>query len=211
MRSVLLVAASPRFERSASRAAAEHVLARLHARAPGMAVIRRDLAATPPPLVDAPFAAAMLAAEAERSHAQATALAESERLIGELEATDALVIATPMHNFTVPAVLKAWIDQVLRVGRTFQRTPAGKVGRLADRPSYVVVAAGGRITGSAARQPDFLTPYLTAMLETLGIRDVRFLCLEGLSSEADTEARIAAETHAWLDACLPLPGLIPQT
>ena len=76
----------------------------------------------------------------------------------------------------------------------------------------MVVASGGWFTGSPRRgTPDFLTPYLTAMLETLGIRDVRFLCLEGLSSEADTEARIAAETHAWLDTCLPLPGLIPQT
>ena len=61
-------------------------------------------------------------------------LQESEQLIEELDAADILVISTPMHNFTVPAVLKAWIDQVGRFGRTFQSTPTGKVGLLRDRP-----------------------------------------------------------------------------
>jgi FMN-dependent NADH-azoreductase len=204
MRSVLLVACSPRFEASASRAAAELLLARLCARAPGLEVIRRDLAAAPPPFVDARFAAAMLVAQPDRSPAQAAALAESERLIGELETTAALVIATPMNNFTVPAVLKAWIDQVLRVERTFRRTPAGKIGCLRDRPAYVVVAAGGRVSGTTARQPDFLTPYLTAVLATLGIAAPRFLYLEGLSGGAEAATRVAAATRAWLDAELPL-------
>lgn len=205
MTSVLLVMCSPRLERSASRAAAEHLLARLRTREPGLQVTRRDLASTPPSLVDARFAEAMLVPEKERSPAQAAALAESERLIAELDACDLLVLSTPMHNFTVPAVLKAWIDQVLRVERTFRRTPQGKRGCLRDRPSFVVVATGGRITGGRARQPDFLTPYLTAALATLGIRDVRFLHLESLSGDPAMEARVADETRSWLDGHLPLP------
>ncbi len=53
--------------------------------------------------------------------------------------SDALLISTPMHNFTVPAALKLWIDFVLRVGRTFKSTAEGKFGLLADRPALVLV------------------------------------------------------------------------
>jgi Flavodoxin-like fold/Cupin len=58
------------------------------------------------------------------------ALDLSEMLIQEVEAADVIVIGTPMHNLTVPSVLKAWIDRILRAGRTFKSTPAGKVGML---------------------------------------------------------------------------------
>lgn len=206
MTALLLVECSPRHGGSQSRAAAALLVARLAARTPDVRIVRRDLAAAPPPFVDAGFTRAMHVPEADRSPGQAAALADSERLIGELEATDVLVLSTPMHNFTVPAVLKAWIDQVLRIGRSFHATPRGKEGRLRDRPTYVVVATGGLVSGAGARQPDFLTPYLTAVLATLGIRDVRFLHLEGLSGAPAAGARAAADTRAWLDAQLPLPA-----
>ena len=54
---------------------------------------------------------------------------------------DAIVIGTPMNNLTVPSVFKAWIDQVLRAGRTFKSTPTGKVGMLRDRPVFVGIAS----------------------------------------------------------------------
>ncbi len=134
------------------------------------------------------------------------ALAHSEAMIAELGQTDSLVISTPMNNFTVPAVLKAWIDQVLRLERTFRSTPDGKVGLLADRPTYVVVASGGFITGERARQPDFLTPYLKAVLATLGIRTVQFLHLERVPRGAHRTDETDALVQSWLDRLLPHPA-----
>ena len=203
MRAALLIECSPRLRSSASRTAAERVVARLRQREPGLRLLRRDLAAHPPPLVDLAFTQAMHAPPAEQSVDERTALATSEALIAELETTEALVISTPMHNFTVPAVLKAWIDQVVRIGRTFQRTPAGKEGLLADRPTYVVVASGGFIVGDRARQPDFLTPYLKAILATLGIHTVAFLYLEALGGARSWSPGFDAEIDAWLDRHLP--------
>lgn len=203
MNSVLLLEASPRFGRSQSRAAAEQVICRLRAREPALRVLRRDLAAAPPPLVDEAFTEAMYVPGAKQDEGQRQALAQSEAMIGELEKTSGLVISTPMNNFTVPAVLKAWIDQVLRLERTFSSTPAGKVGLLADRPTYVVVATGGFVTGERARQPYFLTPYLEAVLATLGIKTVQFLYLEriprGTAWSADTDVQV----QSWLDRHLP--------
>jgi FMN-dependent NADH-azoreductase len=86
-----------------------------------------------------------------------------------------------MHNFTVPASLKLWIDYVLRVHRSFASTKAGKVGMLKDRPTLAIVSSGGFHMGDKARQPDFLTPYLRHALRTVAITSVEFLYLQGMT------------------------------
>ncbi|MBX7489822.1 NAD(P)H-dependent oxidoreductase [Qipengyuania sp. GH25] len=105
----------------------------------------------------------------------------SEELIQELEACSRLVIATPMHNFTVPSSLKLWIDYVLRHGRTFTYQSGRKVGSLQDKPTTVIVTSGGMVTGAAASQPDHLTQYLRDVFGTMGISNVRFVYLEGMA------------------------------
>jgi FMN-dependent NADH-azoreductase len=142
MTTLLHVAVSPRAEASHSRRAAQLVLDRLRAASPGLRVIERDLAAAPLPHPDAPFVEASLMPDANRTGTHRATLALSEALIAELEAADAVLISTPVHNFTAPSVLKAWIDMVVRPERTFGRTPSGKVGMLPDRAVLVVAASG---------------------------------------------------------------------
>jgi FMN-dependent NADH-azoreductase len=101
-------------------------------------------------------------------------MSRSEELIQELESSDVVVIGTPMHNFTVSSALKAWIDHIVRVRRTFNVTAKGKAGTLRDRPVFVAVSSGSRYSGARARQPDFLTPYLKAILGTVGLHDLTF-------------------------------------
>jgi FMN-dependent NADH-azoreductase len=122
-------------------------------------------------------------------------MARSEELIQELESAEVVVIATPMHNFTVPAALKAWIDHVVRVRRTFNVTIEGKVALLRDRPIFVAVSSGGRFSSERTHQPDFLTPYLKAVLGTIGLHDLTFFSVEGsaLGPDALAEARIRAD------------------
>jgi FMN-dependent NADH-azoreductase len=184
MRTILRIDCSPKGAASNSRRLGNDLMERLTAGVAQVRVIRRDLATEPPYFVDAPFAAAMIPHQTAESARDVEALRLSEELIGELEISDALVLSTPMHNFTVPAALKAWIDQVVRFGRTFRSTPEGKIGLLRDRPAFVVVASGSDITGERARQPDFLTPYMVAILRTIGIVDVTFFRLEGMSRDA---------------------------
>jgi FMN-dependent NADH-azoreductase len=198
MRSILLLTCSPKGPTAYSRMMAEEVAGRLAAAHADAAVVRRDLAADPPPLPDAAFSAAVLGG----APADDPAFATSEALIRELEGCDALVIGTPMHNYTVPAVLKAWIDQTVRIHRTFRSTPAGKVGTLRDRPVFLVVASGGWFTrpspAGTPAQPDFLTPYLRAALGTIGLIDVKTIALEGLTRGADQVARSLEAARATL-------------
>jgi FMN-dependent NADH-azoreductase len=209
MRAVLYLTCSPKGRPAFSRLMADELLARLVEANPGALVIHRDLATNPPPVPDAAFSAAVLAA----APADDPAFAASEILIGELERADALVIATPMHNYSVPAVLKAWIDQIVRIRRSFQTTPAGKVGMLPDRPVFIVVASGGWFSGPSPSgtpaQPDFLTAYLRAALGTIGLNDLAFITLEGLTRGAEAADRALASARARLVQLIPLPPMCP--
>ncbi len=123
----------------------------------------------------------------------------SERLITELEAADFVVIGTPMNNFTVPSTLKAWIDHIVRIRRTFRSSPEGKIGMLRDRPLIVVSAHGGYCGDIPPGQPDFLTPYLRAIFATIGIQTVAFLRLEGMSRGPDAVARSLDHARGWIE------------
>ncbi len=204
MRVILHLTCSPRGPLAHSRTISGELVARLLATEPGARAIERDLFATPPALVDRDFTAAILASPPDFG---VPALAASEALIAELEACDALVIGTPMNNYTVPATLKAWIDQIVRIHRTFRSTPQGKVGILRDRPVYVVIASGGYFSGPSPNgtpaQPDFLTPYLRAIFGTIGITDLHFITLEGVTRGADAQATALTAARARIDALLP--------
>ena len=201
---LLHVSASPRGAASHSRRVGRMLIDRLRDAAP-VQVVERDLSQGPPAYPGRDFVDASLAGGAERLPGHAAALAVSETLIAELEAADLLVIDTPMHNFTVPAALKSWIDHVVRPGRTFRSTGAGKLGLLPDRPVFVVVACGGPVSDDGTGQTDFLTPYLRYVMATIGLHDFQALRLDSLrrgeaairQAEATAAGWIAARTAFW--------------
>ncbi|GGX89687.1 flavodoxin family protein [Massilia dura] len=198
---ILHIDCSPR-EQSHSRNLSAAIVARLFAAHPGASVTRRDLGRHPIPHAEAAYAGA-LAAPGNPDAGAATRL--SDELIGEIEAAGTLVIGTPMNNFTVPSVLKAWIDQVLRIGRTIGTTPTGeKTGLLRDKPVFIGIASGGVFAGEHARQPDFLIPYLTAAFACVGLTSLRFYPLQATAFL--DEARLAANQKALL-AALDVTGI----
>lgn len=111
--------ASVRGERSLSRRLSRAFVDAWLAEYPGTRVIRRDLATQAPPFVEASWIAAAFTDPAARSGEMRELLAPSDEMIDEIEAADVIVLGTPMFNYGMPARLKAWVDQVIRVGRTF--------------------------------------------------------------------------------------------
>jgi FMN-dependent NADH-azoreductase len=198
MTTILQILASPR-PHSFSRRIAGAVTARLVALHPRAEVIARDLAADPPPHPDIDLYDAILTPAVTADDPR---FALSERLIGELEAADFVVLGTPMNNFSVPSTLKAWIDHIVRIRRTFRSTPEGKIGELRDRPVFVVSAHGGPMSGGY--QPDFMTDYLRAIFATIGIQQVAFFRADGLSRGPDSVAAALDRATAWIDERLPL-------
>lgn len=119
MTTVLHIDASVRGARSLSRRLSGAFVEAWQAREPGARIIRRDLSQAPPPLIDEAWIAACFTNPAKRTPEMHQALAVSDALIDELEVADILVIGTPMINYGMPALLKAWIDQTVRINRTF--------------------------------------------------------------------------------------------
>lgn len=186
---ILHIDCSPRLE-SHSRALSAALVARLREAYPGATVTRRDVGAAPIPHLQEEYVDRVLAL-ALQPH-PATRL--SDQLIDEVQRADCLVIGTPMSNLTLPSVFKAWLDQVLRIGRTLGRDADGqKVGLLRDRPVYVAIASGSVFSGERAQQPDFLTPYLSAALASAGLRSVRFLALQGTARLDASQLRVAQQ------------------
>ena len=197
MATILQILVSPRANSFSSRIARE-VTARLVARNPRAEIIERDLAADPPPHPEIDLYEAILSPAGDDD----PRFALSERLIGELEVADFVVIGTPMNNFSVPSTLKSWIDHIVRIRRTFRSTPEGKIGTLRDRPVFIVSSHGGYMSGGY--QPDFMTDYLRAIFATIGIREVHFFCADGLSRGPDVVERVHDRARAWIDELLPL-------
>lgn len=190
---ILHIDCSPR-PVSHSRRLSAAIVARMRARHPDATVVRRDLGRDPLPHAEPDYAAALSSPDALAAGLANGAVRLSEQLIQEVEAAGILVIGTPMNNFTVPSVLKAWIDQILRIGRTFTSLSTGKAGLLRDRPVFIGIASGGVFTGERANQPDFLTPYMRAALGCIGLNTLHFLPLQATAFLDDERLAAARET-----------------
>jgi FMN-dependent NADH-azoreductase len=179
---LLRIDASPR-RSSHTRRLADEFVGAWRARHPDATVVHRDVARDPIPHVSEAWIAAAFKQPAERTPAEAAALALSEVLTDELLAARRLVIATPMYNFGVPAALKAWIDQVVRVGRTFQFDPKAAqpyTGLVRDLRALIVTARGDGHYADGGRNAgrNFADAHLREVLRFIGITDTHVVAVE---------------------------------
>ena len=175
----LMVNSSPRREQSTSRRFAYELIQALQDKQGEIKVLERDVSLGLP-FVDAQWVQANFTAADQRSADDLAALQFSDTLVDELSQSDLLVLAVPLHNFSVPATLKAWIDQIARVGLTFNYTENGPVGKLSDKKAYVVVVTGGTAVGS---EIDFATDYLKHILGFIGINDVTVISASAFNQD----------------------------
>lgn len=173
---VLHINASARHEGSVSRAKSAELVA---AQNPDT-LVTRDLA-DGLPFLDPIWVQSTFVAPDERDTAQARALELSNQLVAELQAADTIVIGTSMYNFAIPASLKAWIDQICRVGVTFAYTETGPKGLLEGKKAIIAIATGGTPLGSGY---DFASDYLRFVLGFVGITDVTILDKDGNAIDA---------------------------
>jgi FMN-dependent NADH-azoreductase len=176
---LLSVVASPRGDYSISRALTATFVEAWKTAHPDGTVATRDLYATHLPFVSLPWIAGAYTPAEQHSPEMTEALKISNELIAELQAADKIVIGTPMYNFSTPAILKAWIDHIVRIGVTFT---ASYEGLLKNKKVTVIVASGGVYTpGSFAESYNNETGYLKQVLGFIGLTDVQFVLAGGTS------------------------------
>jgi FMN-dependent NADH-azoreductase len=146
-------------------------------RYPDGAVIYRDLSATTLPLITDDWNATF---DGKRlTPSQRSYLSTSDQLIEELQAADTVVIGAPMYNFSISSTLKAWIDQIVRMRRTFAHGPSGPQGLLGNKKVVVITARGGAYEKGTPREAlDFQEPYLRSILRFVGLTHVTFIHAE---------------------------------
>ena len=202
MSEILVVHASPRGERSQSRRLAEVFVAAWQAANPEARLTRREVGrALIPPVNEAFVAAAFYPEPDARPLAMQADLAFSDELVRELLGHDVLLISTPMHNFSVPSGLKAWIDQIVRLGLTFNHTLDNGVAQyeplVRGKKALIVTSRGGFGFGpggelEAMNHADTL---LRTALGFIGITDITVVAAEGEESAERTFQISAAEAE----------------
>jgi FMN-dependent NADH-azoreductase len=161
---------------------------------PGTEVSYLDLAVNTPSHLSAESLGFRMPADADLSDVQKRENAVSETLVSQCLAADVVVVGAPMYNFTIPTQLKAWIDRIAQVNRTFKYTEKGPVGLAGGKTVIVASARGGAYsTSDAGNAMEHQESYLKTVFGFFGITDVRLVRAEGLAmGEAAKAAAIAA-------------------
>jgi len=119
MTTLLRIDASARTARSITRDLADRFVEAWRSVELEVRVLTRDVGQDPPPVVTVDWMSAAFTPHEERTEAMHKALSVSDMLIDEVEQADVLLFAAPLYNYGLPASLKAWVDQVVRIGRVF--------------------------------------------------------------------------------------------
>lgn len=198
MATILHINSSVRHQGSHSRSLTAEFLASWQAAHPSDRIIERDLASDPVPHLSEQMVGAFFTPEEQRTAVQSSTVQLSDVLVDELMAADILVLGAPMYNFSISSGLKAWIDHVVRAGRTFKYSAAGAAGLLGGRKVLVVTAAGGSYSEAPASAHDFVSNYLRTVLGFIGLTDITFVRAEGLAMGEAAMAEALAKSRAAL-------------
>lgn len=184
MAHLLHIDSSPRGERSHSRRMTQEFVKQWQQAHPRDTVTYRDIGRNPIPHVDEPWIAAAFTTPEQYTPQQEEAIRLSDQLVDEFLAADLYVIGVPMYNFSVPSVFKAYIDQIVRVGRTVAFEPNHSANAFTPlvlgKKMFIIEARGdsGFQPGGRYEKMNHHDPYLVTVFGFMGIVDITFIHVE---------------------------------
>ena len=171
MPTLLVVESSPRGEHSMSRGLTKLFVENWLENHSGGRVVERDLMESNLPFVTMPWLGAYFTPPEQQTPEMKDILRLSDELVSEILEADHIAIGTPVYNYNVPAVLKAYIDHIVRKGKTLGFSGEGLVH---GKACTILMASGGVYTqGSPIQDRDIATNYLRLILKAIGIVDVK--------------------------------------
>lgn len=201
---ILHIDSSPRREASHSRRMTAELVAALQKTHPNAVVTYRDLGHEPPPFVTEDWQHGAYTPVEQRTPAQVSALKYSDAAIDELLAADIVVVGAPMYNLTISADFKAWVDQVIRINKTFTTDYKGLA---AGKKVFVVTSRGGG--GYGAGEPmehiNFQDPYLRTAFGFIGITDVEFIHINNTAKGEEAVSESVAGARALINTTRASP------
>ena len=202
MTTILHIDASARQSRSLSRALGQCFIGEWQKRRPNDTVLHRDVGLNPPPAISEAWIAAAFTPPAKRSVGQRERLALSNILIEEIDRADLIVIATPMYNYGMPAALKAWVDQVVRINKTFTfdldrgDTPLEPI--MTGKIMVLLTSSGefGFGSGGIREEMNHLVPHLQTVSGYLGVEEDHHIAIEYQEFGDNRHQRSVCEAYA---------------
>lgn len=183
MKTLLRIDSSSRTQGSHSREFADNIQQRWLAKHPNGKVLTRDLAVQSIPHIHNDTIRGYYTPKAEHDETLKNATALSDTLINEIRSADEILLSAPMYDLSIPSSLKAYIDQIVRIGETFRFDENGFTGLLGGKKAYVVLSYGAVFSTPEMAALDFVEPYLKNLLGFLGITDVEIFKLEGSNTD----------------------------
>jgi FMN-dependent NADH-azoreductase len=204
MKNMLRIDSSTRSEGSISRDLGTHFERTWLAQHPGASVVHRDVALEPIEHIRNLTVAGYYTPTDQLTPELIEATAQSDALIAELEAADTVLITTPMYNFSIPSSLKAWVDQIVRIHKTFSYDGSSFNGLLTGKKAYVIVAYGasGYMAGEGFAAANFVESYLRFILNFLGISDVQFFHAQATTAAPEIAAQHKAQVQTEIERAL---------
>jgi len=150
---------------------------------PSGEIIYRDLAESNLPFINGELVGAFYAQPDQLTANQTNLLLQPDQLFEELQNADVYVFGVPLYNFAVPAVFKAYIDLIVRPGKTFSYDGGIPKGLLSNKKAFIVTATGADYSQEPMKNLDFVEPYVRAILGFIGITDVTFIRAHGSNPE----------------------------
>ena len=145
-------------------------------------------------MIDDAWARAAFMPPDQWTAADRAALRVSDELVDEFLACDVHVVGIPMYNFNAPAPFKIYMDQIVRVGRTFAITEYGAAGLVSGKRVFI---CGASISdygeGSPVAHRNHLGPWLRTVYGYMGITDLTFYWVQALPGEAGQRAYASAQ------------------
>jgi FMN-dependent NADH-azoreductase len=199
--SLLYIDSSARQKGSASRQLTQAFVQAWAAAGAARQITYRDIGQQPIPAIDEIWAAAYETEPEARSPQMLAAIALSDELLDELFAADCYVFGVPMYNLTIPATLKAYLDQVVRRDRALAFIDGKPQGRLKGKKALVITTRKFNYReGTEAAARNFLEPYLKAIFNIMGIENVTFVVADQLAAEPEVQQASLAKAEAELRA-----------
>ena len=184
MSTLLHIDASARKTRSLSRALGKAFIDQWLEQHPADAVTHRDVGTNPPNFISEDWIAAVFTDEEKLSDDQKQLLEQSDLYIEELSRAEVIVVSTPMYNYGMPAALKAWFDQVIRVNKTFSfdlsRGDYPLEPILKNKKLVLLTASGefGFAQGGQRESMNHLGPHIKTLSKYLGVDEIAEIEIE---------------------------------
>jgi len=181
MKRILHIISSPRNGQSISIQLGDKVIEKLLQQYPGSTVTVNNVVDNDYDHLSVDHVTGYLSPADQHTPEQKAVIKASDEAVEELLAADLVVISLPIYNFNLPSALKAWIDHIIRAGKTFSYATGRPEGLLNGKKAYLAIASSGVYSDGPMKEWDHAEPYLRFILGFIGLRDVTTFRVEGLN------------------------------